>query len=71
MDMSEEDIKKLFDNAPEGSNLALLKEAMEEAVMDTINQQVKELMTNHSLTYGEAMSILAQRWEDSKTNNKK
>ena len=64
--MEYDEFKKLMENAPEGSPLANLRESIEEAVLDTINKQVKELMTEYSLTYGEAMSILSQKWEDAK-----
>lgn len=69
--MSEKELKKLWDNPPEGSELANLKEAMEEAIMDTINKQIKDLMTRYSLTYGEAIIILQQQWESYKQQDKR
>lgn len=69
--MSEKELKKLWDNPPEGSELANLKEAMEEAIMDTINEQIKDLMTRYSLTYGEAIIILAQQGESYKQQDKR
>ncbi len=61
--MDYEEFKQLIENAPEGSELANLREAMEKTVHATINEQIKELMTEYSLTYGEAMLIVQKRWE--------
>ena len=61
---NEEKLKKLFEEAPEGSELANLKIAMEKAANDMVNEHVKQLMKEHSLTYGEAMIIAKQQWDE-------
>ena len=66
--MNEEEFKKIWDNAPKDSNLAILKEAMEEAVVDTINERVKELMATYSLTYGEALLITEKEFKAMEDN---
>lgn len=63
--MNKEEFKKLWDNPPKDSNLAHLKEAIEEGIKDTINERIKELMTNHSLTYGEALLIVEKEFKES------
>jgi hypothetical protein len=60
--MSEDEVKKLFDNAPEGSNLAILKECIEEAAKDTFNETIIGLMRDYGLTYGEAMIVFEQEF---------
>ena len=61
--MEYEEFKKLMENAPEGSPLADLRYSMEKGAEDTINQLIKELMTEYSLTYGEAFHLLKRNWD--------